>query len=299
MKEWYDSSSLNLFMECPRKYYYRHVLNLVPRNYISPDLSFGGAIHSALETIYNGTWDDRVECPHRTADDDPDKCPFCRDRLTRRMYRVFIEKFPVTHEKPPNKTQLTGAQLLLAYVKRWLEKDSKEFKIGAIEQPFKQEFMVDDIATDFMGRIDLLVDWLDMGWFIIDHKTMRDLNFDKYALDFAVSGYSRVLHKPTQQGAKGVMINALQPKPKVDEKSFQRHIEQREDWMLSEWEEDYQQVVREIRLAHMTKNWRKNTQSCYAWFRECEYIRLCLTSGGEKRQKEIDLHYVEEQWIPF
>jgi len=61
--DWFDASRVDLYLTCPRRYYYRHELHLLPNTGGNTDaLIFGTAIHAALETHYHGTGWDMVPC---------------------------------------------------------------------------------------------------------------------------------------------------------------------------------------------------------------------------------------------
>src|SRR5262245_15577996 len=100
--EWLDSSRKAEFDLCPRRYYYRHELGIVPYkapsenqlgeavvNWASP-MQFGVALHAALVTFYQSTAFNRVTCPC------PEMigCEFCLGDSIPNILAQFLLHYP-------------------------------------------------------------------------------------------------------------------------------------------------------------------------------------------------------------
>ena len=294
--EWYDASQLSLYQLCPRRFYYRYQRHLTPNDSQSTDLSFGTAIHLALESLYLGEGLENVECKHRF-DGDGD-CPYHRpDGSTRRMFNIFLSNFP-PHLEGRYKTQQNGLSLLAEYLRKW---KSEPFKVIGVEQPFVIE--VPGAEFKLCGKMDLIVDHQDDIIKIcpLDHKTpgqISERSTAQYRFDLQVGIYIYAV-VPADQNIRGMIINNLSPSKKnVDEKNLVRLFQTREQWDFDEMIPEIKQLVEQIHQSIQSGVWRKQSYACFAYNRECEYRSLCITPP-EDREELMERMYKIETWEPF
>lgn len=292
--DWFDASRLDLFFTCPRRYYYRHEVHLVPADGGSNNdaLTFGSAIHSALECHYKGTGWDMVDCPHRNPLDG--ECPFCRGGQTRRLFAKFLEKFPSNLETE-RRTQITGLRLLAKYLEHYR---SEPFETHAVEQPVI--FPIDDFY--FVGKIDLLISWPD--YHILDHKTAGRVS-DNYHRGFRIhtqiTGYMLAASAAIGEAVSKAVVNTIVvpsgSKPVEPDKHFVRRITTRNQHDFDEWYITLQSAVAEIRLQRRVERWPQRPSGCFSYNRQCEYWDLC-TVAKSARAGIINSQFKVDPWDP-
>jgi len=292
--EWYDASRIDLLLTCPRRYYYRHELHLVPADGGSNNdaLTFGSAIHSALEMHYKGTGWDMVDCPHRNPIDD--ECPFCREGRTRALFAKFLQCFPSNLETE-RRMQVTGLRLLAKYLEHYRE---EPFKVHEVEQSVI--FPIDNFY--FVGRIDLLVTWPD--WHITDHKTAGQVS-DNYHRGFRIhtqlTGYmlaaSDAVKEPVTKAIVNTLVVPRGAKPVEPDKHFVRRITTRNQADFDEWYITIRAAVAEIRTYKQNGAWPQRPSGCFNYNRQCEYWDLC-TVARSARQGIIEAQFKVEPWDP-
>jgi hypothetical protein len=292
--DWFDASRIDLFHTCPRRYYYRHELHLVPADGGSNNdaLTFGSAIHAALELHYKGVGWLMVPCPHRNPMDG--ECPFCRDGMTRNLFARFLEKFPSNLETE-RRMQITGLRLLAKYLEHYR---SEPFEVHAIEQPII--FPIDDFY--FVGKIDLLITWPD--WHITDHKTAGRVS-DNYHRGFRIhtqiTGYmlaaSAAIGEPVSKAVVNTLVVPAGAKPVEPEKHFVRRITTRNQGDFDEWYMTIRSAVADVRRARQTDTWPQRSSGCFSYNRQCEYWDLCTVAQGA-RMGIINAQYKVDPWDP-
>src|SRR5262245_18987114 len=111
---WLDNSKIETFKLCPQKYAYRYEEQLVPVDRKRESaLMFGGAIHSALETIYRGTAFNPADCPLGP-------CSRCRGEQIPNLSAVFLSQYRDDPEDPKEiRTVDRGLDLLAQYLGKW------------------------------------------------------------------------------------------------------------------------------------------------------------------------------------
>lgn len=277
--DWFDTSRIDLYNTCPRRYFYRHEMHLIPLEGESNGdaLNFGSAIHSGLEAHYKGVGWDLVQCPHRNPIDE--ECPFCRDGQTRRMFANFLKKFPSSFESE-RRTQITGLRLLANYVGHY---KSEPFVVHAVEQPVI--FQIDDWY--FVGKIDLLVTWPD--WHITDHKTagrVSDNYHRSFKIHVQITGYMIAVSHAIGEPVNKAIINTLVPpmgnKPVDPDKAFVRRITTRTPEDFEEWYQTVRTTVADIRRSRQTGNWPQRPSGCFSYNRQCEFWDVCTVSRSAK-----------------
>jgi len=170
-----DSSKMTEFMDCPRKYFYRHVLgwkSTAPNNH----LIFGHAWHAAQEHLLVNGYDAVEEAI----------LVFMAD------YRKTFS--PETDALFGNKTPTKADEALRAYVLYYAD-DLKNFQV--IHTEIAGTVMItEDFLMHF--RMDTILQDMDSGmYFSLDHKTGSKQGrtwTDKWALAMATGLYTHVLY---------------------------------------------------------------------------------------------------------
>lgn len=278
-----SASRVDTFNLCPRKYYYKYELDLVPaEETIDLPISFGDAIHRSLATLYLGTAFDHVPCPCQSF------CDYCKGHEIQRLAATFLEYYPADPDDVRDpRTRIRGLELLAAYLTKWRR---DPFRVIAVEVPFELELAPE---LNYVGKMDLLVEQ-DGIVRPIDHKTTSRTGylFDaQFKLSVQITGYVVIASVITGQPVHQAIINGIRVSGKIDpDQTFFRQLTTRTPEDIAEWEQGIRDVHRLILQFRWTNFPKAAPYACVAYNRLCEYYQLC-TSGAATRQTLIDSAY--------
>jgi PD-(D/E)XK nuclease superfamily len=275
---WLDNSKIETFKLCPQKYQYRYEEHLVPVDRKRESaLMFGGAIHSALETLYRGTAFNKANCPLHSADM---VCARCRGGEIPNISAVFLSQYQDDPEDPKEiRTVDRGLDILAQYLGKWRR---EPFKVIYVEEPFEMPMAEDGIKFLYIGRMDLVVEQ-DGTIFPVDHKTTTRFGqvFDtSFKLSGQFTGYMRAAERKTGQPVFTALANALRVTSKIDDSSFARIFTQRTPEEFERWETEVGNAARQIVEMRNARFWPRNAPfACGAYNRVCEYYPLCISAA--------------------
>ncbi len=256
-----DNTQIETFNICPRKFYWRHIRNLVKDIGESPALTFGQAIHSSLEALYRGDTLDKA-----------------------------IEIFKAQHVEHPEEEKRTvenGIRIIEEYYKRYFP---EAWKVLHVESSISIELAKDLL---FYGRLDLIVEFMGTIY-VVDHKTSSIMRFIGNP-NHQLSGYI-ACGRSLGLDVTGAIINLIGVyKSKVD---FKRLITTRRPEELEEWR--HHVLYTKCRIDECLENrwFPKYTHSCYRYGVNCPYIDLCTVS--EKHiQSIMEGSFKVEPWEPW
>jgi len=291
----WDSVSLGLLKECPRKYFLTILLSTTSREG-NIHLTFGILYHQALEAY------DRARAAgksHAQA-----KIFAVRTALTQSWNRELRRPW-VTDDSYKNRFTLVRS--VVWYLAQY-ENDALRTVIfpdgrPAVELSFR--YATSYISPDgnpfiLCGHIDRLATMENMT-FILDKKTtkfqLEERYFEQFSPDNQMSGYSfagKIVYKiPTQ----GVMIDAAQVL--VNSTRFKRGFAHRTDSQLNEWYEEVGYYLSQATYFAQTERWPMNESSCSKWG-GCEYRGICNRSP-EVRGDFLNnpAKYMRRSWDPL
>lgn len=262
----FDSSSLNTYVSCPRRYYWRYVRNLLPRDYKAAPLDFGTAIHEALRLWYtNHNAVKAIEAFHDLWDE------------------RFADK-KRTHEK--------GIDLLTGYFERYGKRDTFDW-ISEPECVFKIRFG----SCFFVGRFDGVINFQGTPY-VIDHKTATRMGsnyFYQFRPDMQMTAYTWAAKQLFPDlDIRGVFLNILYFTTK--QMDYHRDTTERQEWEIEEFLDVASRNIAEIRVKNREDHmdWEPRWSYCQHWG-TCPYRDLCTE---EDPQPLIDTLYREEEWDP-
>jgi hypothetical protein len=307
----WDSTSLGLFKECPRKYLYTMIRGFRPKGE-SVHLTFGIWYHSALEH-----YDKR-----RAAGDDHQVAT--RAALLKVMSDSWVNREALPSGEPamdtghpwesdhPLKTRPNLIRSILWYLDEF-EHDKAQTVIlangqAAVELSFR--FRVSDDLV-LCGHLDRLVNWMD-GIYVMDRKTstttLSSYYFDQYEPDNQMSLYTLGGRLVYNTPVRGVVIDAAQIA--VGFTRFDRGLTYRSEAQLEEWLDatrtfTYSQAdMAEQYLNRIADGERyperafpQNDKSCQK-FGGCPYRRICSKSP-EVREVFLQTDYEVSHWNPL
>lgn len=145
----YDSSCLNDWLSCPRRFFWKHIKEYRPKDIAIP-LSFGSGVHSALEAWAQGVPED--DC-----------------------IIAFAKDFAECGKEDAKRSMGSGDDLLRAYFAYWqhplpyLKKED-----GSPMTEIEFSFPLGEITL--VGRIDGIIE--ENGIWVVDHKTTSSITRD-------------------------------------------------------------------------------------------------------------------------
>lgn len=292
-----DQTSLGLFKECPRKYYYRMVEGWTTRG-TSVHLQFGDWFHKACETY------ERVKS--EGADHQQALRAAVRGALAATWDKALGKPWNSEHK---DKNRYTLIRSIIWYLDTYALHNPARvlmFPSGrpAVELTFKYtphdpETGEEVIALTgepimFSGHLDAIILMGDTP-FIADHKTTsRRLGpeyFSAYTPDNQFSMYAYAGKWAFNIDVGGVICDAI----KVTQKSteFERQVIYRTDGQLREWFADTKYYIQLMGRMAERNRWPQNDKACFL----CQYRPVCARDPGA-RQKWLETDYVKEIWDP-
>lgn len=276
---WTDASRIELYQSCPRRYYHKYVLRLVPKEQApSTSAMFGVGLHGALASIYVGDFAEYVPCVHNEPPSQEDGfCIYCRSAggQIRKMFNEFLKEFPKELEHKVY-TQHLGLLLTAKYLERWQRDPLRDGTVGV-----EVTFSVDLGGIPYVGRLDLLATW-DKIMYVTDHKTKSRItdNFIRgFKLDAKMSSYmwavSELMQEPVHKG----MINTVLVANNITRDSFSRFETSRTMSDIAQWEDNALRILDDISHDSARDFFPMNSQACFSYNRECEYYRICTATA--------------------
>lgn len=290
----WDSTSLTLLQECPRKYYY-----VMLKNWAAPglaiDLDFGIAFHEALEAYQHNRYsgadhDEAVLSGTRTClswDDSPyvdDKKYALKNRHT--LARTFVwhsEQYKDDSFKVITTTNIDGKTVPAVEL-------SFRLPLG-IEAPGGDEFWL-------CGHLDS-VGIFQGDLYFMDHKTTRYSLDQKYFSQFnpntQMTNYFAATQVIFEQPAKGGILNAAQLL--VNGTRFARQMISRTPDQMLEWGRALQWWLRQAQRFAEEEYYPMNTNSC-GNYGGCAFRPIC-SKDPSVREAFLSGDYEKRVWNPL
>lgn len=271
-----NQSRVQTYLRCHRKYGWFYHENLTPDR-PTYALSFGTAIHSALAEVQAGKID-VTDAPIHAIEVFQKQMPEQRmpgDEAIIQEHVDLIERmlpaYYETYKNDRNPWKPIGLEV------------AGRVEIGEATNVFLV-FRTDELALQ------------DRQLWIVDHKTaarMDPRDMLKYEMDLQMTAYTYAISKKMTQDAgkqmrvSGVIVNVL-VKTKVPQFHRERFI--RTDEELLEFEKEFVEIARELKIRHQRANsgedWKtvfyKNTNECFS-YGTCYFRDLCLRDTEIRR----------------
>jgi hypothetical protein len=280
-----DNFALQQFRTCPVMGYYRITKGLVLPSAPRTALTFGVAIHAALEALYLGS-------------------------TTEGAIARFEEEFSeYEREEDSLRTCATGKVLLQHYV---LYDGRRPFEVLDVEKPFKLPLVVDANGRpeiEYCGRLDLVVRWNSTGrLMVVEHKTTTRMGLFISDPNNQGMGYvwgAQLLY-PAEK-VDGIVWNFLgvyHPYPKSGKSKYQigegfkRVPTYYETKRLIDWRLRIVALIEDISRWHERGIFWDNTNACGAYSSECQYVPLCRAETTTEREDLVRELYEVSPWSP-
>lgn len=266
-----SDSSINCWDECKKKWYYRYVEHLVPRERIRA-FDIGSLVHVGAAVFLR-----------------PANAQF--DMTTRyTMARAAIVEHFESEMRPlkVERDVLDEATHVFPVIMR----RRVDVKPIAVEQWWETIIPIDDITRiQFVGKADV-ISTMDSAYYIEEHKTINARGFGEkkitqYQKARQTKGYvllgRRNLKPEFASKLVGVVHNFFLKKKEPELKQEITMVGPRD---LERVERNIIDVAKEILYAHRSGYFRENTNACHSWAGSCSYNRLCeFGDNSEIRQQ--------------
>jgi hypothetical protein len=275
--EWdiYDSSKIQHYLDCPRAFFYKHILGWTRDMEIANDLAFGRAWHEAMEVIYKeGFSMEAVEKAYNEA-----FLPSYRESFPAETDGLFGAKTPT------NAYTALCEYIMEPSIRRDLDLfDVIDTEISGLVPVNEEQSMV--------YKLDLLYRRRDNGMFgVLEHKTKKN-SFsrtwtDQWDQSIQIGTYNHALNlivgNEEFSNVEGVTVNgAAFLKTKFD---FLRVQVKRPVDMMHEWLWTVNDLIDNIKMDIefleecseddvIMRAFRKNPQACTKYY-GCEFSAFC------------------------
>lgn len=289
----FDSTSLKLFQECPRKYQYK-MLEGWTRREKSVHLLFGGwyatalehyykhialgmssaeALHTVVAEILVSTWTYETE-PTKEGD------PGYPDGVN--IIRGTGSPWKSDHN---TKTRENLIRTIVWYVGQFQDEDIKVIITAGGKPAVEYSFSLPvDNGIVLSGHIDRLVEYGGHPY-VMDQKTtgsaITPYYFEQFNPDTQMSLYTFAGRMIYNMPVKGVIIDAAQIA--VGFTRFARGFTFRSDQMLNEWYDETMTLASNIQKATKNNQFPRNSTAC-GNFGGCEFRSVCSRSPEIREQ---------------
>lgn len=290
----WDSTSLGLLKECPRKYYYSMVEGWSPRAQ-SVHLTFGQHYHKALEAYDHArSWGEDHEVATEYA-----------------LFTALIISWDFPHQRPwlsddPNKNRLTLIRSVLWYLETFADDSIQTVSLAngkpAVELSFRLE-LPDYVSPD--GQPYLLCGHLDrIGYFqdqiyIVDRKTTKSTIstdfFSKFSPDNQFQTYTLAGELVYQIQTKGLIVDGAQIA--VGFTRFQRGFVTFSQSQTAEFYKELGVWFKTGETYALAGFWPKNEKSC-GNYGGCAFRPIC-SKPPSIRQDWLQAAFYQRVWDPL
>lgn len=301
----WDSTSLGLLKECPRKYYYSIIEMWRSKSEALP-LTWGIMYHSCLETY------DRVRAKGATHEEGVHAAVQRAFKMSAKYEEVVDAQgnkekiFKPWKDTGDNRRTLPSLVRSVVWYYEQFKDDPAETVLladgsPAVELNFKMQLGItapDGSDYVFCGHMDRMVTFQRDLW-VKDRKTttgaLNEDYFEKYNPENQMSGYTVAAQVCFDIPAKGVIIDAVQTA--VNFSRFKRGFTFRTKGQNEEWISD---TAMWLELAEKFADqgyWPKNEKSCHN-YGGCKFINIC-NKDPKVRKMFLDQSFEKVDWNPL
>lgn len=289
-----DSTSLNEFKICPRRYFYSIVMGYQPMEQ-SVHLTFGILLHQVVEHYWIARLKD--ECNHEEA-------------LRRVVKELMIATWDGERNRPwtPDnkvKNRFTLVRTAIWYLDKYQDDPIETLVLNdgriGVELPFR-------LGTNYQtqtgeqfvlcGKIDRL-GTLNNNKYVTDVKTtQRTINnwwYDRFSPDNQFSVYSIAAKIIFETEVLGILVDACQVVQTFSD--FQRGIVQRTPEQLEQWMNDLGFFLAQLEWCARNNEWPLNDSACNLWG-GCPFRKVCSSPTESIRQMNLSNEYRRRVWDP-
>lgn len=292
-----DNSIMNVFSLCPRKFLYRKILSLVPKQEALP-LTYGSAAHAALEAHYSGK--NAVEVLKAFVEAAQQEKSKIRIRKSEAKEEGVKEEYSIEF----------GMDLMAKYMSHYpTEAETFKVKLSEDNEPLLEVgfslYMANGIVV---GKLDGIIDDGDL----LEHKTTTQPLTTTYLSQFTVhnqiSLYMAATRELMKRKPKKCLVNCIRVKDykksnaDKDNKLFTRVVVQRSDAQLDQTLKQVEMKISQIKnfcRVGFDAFYQNAPDACFYKWVPCEYLPLCTAQNQEMIEMLMDGGFREEVWHPY
>jgi hypothetical protein len=291
-----DSSSLNEFKVCPRRYYYSIVYGFQPAME-SVHLTFGTMLHRAVELYWTLRLNNQLA--HREAQLEVIK-------------QIMIETWDKERNRPWDsdnkaKNRYTLIRTIVWYLDKYQDDPIQTVRVGnsdrlAVELPFRIGTGYKSATTgeEFIlcGRLDRIGE-LNGARYVTDVKTTQhtigEYWFAKFTPDNQFTIYTIAARNAFGVDTEGILVDACQVVQSFS--VFARGIVQRTDSMLDEWHRNLGFWLEQLEDCAFHDNWPMNDSAC-GMYGGCPFRQVCAAPSTNAANLLLKTQYKRRVWDP-
>lgn len=290
-----DPSKLSVYMSCPRKFFYEHVLQW-REDYVSNHLHFGSCWHLAVEHLLNNQYSkEAIE----------EAC-----YLFYNAYRMKLDD--ETDEMCAPKTPDNAMKTLVQYAQRF-KTDIQDYLVLGTE--IGGTVLIAPDSPMFFKIDALLQRRRDDKVICLDHKTSqrRVGNWqEQWLLSTQMLTYLHVLYClfGEDNSVGGIRVRCsffYKAKPsEFDEAIVEKSLSQMQAWLTSQtnWYDSLQYDMRFLLESESTdapsmRSFPMNEKACFNFGRKCAFFDFCTSWANPlTRCSDVPLGFRHEIWDP-
>jgi len=304
----WTSSSLGLWRSCKRKWFWKYIMRLIPR-VKDKNLVIGSIFHECVAQWYRGR---RSSMQSITAN------------YTKQLQDYFAAKSGFYSQEDVDAFDVAinnFGGMMLAYAEQY-DQDRRLWKIK--RNLIEKQFLVACGDFDFGGKIDLVLDNKEQA--VVEHKTTSKIRtgyVERLPLDTQIRAYmfgsrhglnvktqtvlydvvakSKWRRKSNESVEEFSLRNAKRYMAEPNKFFYREPIPVTKDALASfEFElhqthGEYKQLIRSLKSDGLLdpRNWGSNDKICDQYFKQCEFLSLCLegldkgTARGFDQNKDM------------
>lgn len=289
-----DSTSLNEFKICPRRYFYSIICGYQPIEQ-SVHLTFGILMHQAVEHYWQARLEEDLD--HQSA-------------LRRVLREVLTETWDRERQRPwqtdaKNKNRFTLVRTIVWYLDTYQDDPVETIRLksgkAAVELPFgvNTKYYTSTgenfVLRGKMDRLGKLNDFL----YVADVKTtQRPINqgwFSKFTPDNQFSIYSIAAHMVYGTDVAGILVDGCQIVQTFSD--FHRGIVQRTPEQREAWMQELSYFLMELEYCAEAKAWPMNDSACNLWG-GCPFRPVCSAQTESIKEMILEHEYRRRVWDP-
>lgn len=295
-----DNSTLEAYNNCPRAFEYRSIRKRVTAAPQSA-LTFGGAIHKALE--------------HRYKNDKDLKGGEATESAMLSAFATALEGRPISEDDYRNYDY--GCGMLRQYNTCY---PVEEFEIATtpmgelmVELPFAIALGTVHYGTAglvqipviYTGRLDLGIYLPDGSFWVMDHKTssiVGDSFYAQQAMSAQQEGYNYACWRTTGKRPEGFIINMLASrKPSKTGKGieFNRQRVYLSEERLEEWKQNTLVLVQEMMDYFSLSHFPMRKAHCVGKYGRCQFYDVCSLPQGQRHLLLESNLFTTNTWSPL
>lgn len=288
LPEVFDASMLSDYVNCPAKFYLRHILGLRFKKFGAPALDWGTAWHEAMYALHH-EW-----------------------KIEDAIGAVAKEWAPtLTEQDPKARTLDRMISLITRYYDQYSKLDQHDYltirreEYFEIDCPEGSKCPFGGCGLSWCGRIDRIVQNRDERVLVWDYKTtswMRASFYAELEHGFQIPGYVWAASHLLQNRVLGAMIDVLHTLK--NDANLARREFRFYSHNLIEWRDNVKMWIECIqkdwlKYSHEPEYWRQNRHECDR-FSGCQFKPVHYTPefGDNTRLRIMREEYIEHRWHP-